>query len=130
MAGSLAWYVYTADNGTTFGVQLDEDRGSLAGAGFTALPANFTGTTLPKGTKMRYVNAVRTSGAGAGFRSDSFPCGTIASAIFTGATATWTANGISYSRSSARGESRRVPKSVNTGLVGTSNQVGGGTGST
>jgi len=128
MAGSLAWYEYTADDGTKYGVQLDEDRGGLVGAGFSPLAANFAGTTLPIGTKMRYVNAVRTSGPAAGFRSDAFPCGTLAAGIFTGATATWTANGISYSRSSARGETRRVPKAANTGLVGKSSQVGGGGG--
>lgn len=127
MAGSLKYFVYTDDDGNDYGVQLDEDTGSLAALGFTS----YTGTPpldkLPKGAKMRYVNTVQTTGVGAGFRYRPFPCGTSEATAFGGEATTFVRGGITYAVTSTVGERFRKPTAVNTGLVGNSNVVGGGT---
>lgn len=130
MAGSRRWFVYVDDDETSSAVNLDEDIGNLADLGFTAYTGSPVLDPLPKGFKMRYVNAVQTSGTGAGFRYRSFPCGTDNAPIFSGATPTFTLNGLNYSVTSTRGERSRKPTAVNTGLTGSSPTVGVGTGST
>lgn len=132
MAGSLAWYKYTDDRGQVWGVQMDEDKAGVEGAGFTPVLEADNLNTLPSGMEMRGVNAVRTSGAGAGFVSEFQPCATQAATLYAGTTKTFTRNSQNYSVSSTRGETRRVPKALNTGLVGKSPTVatggaGGGT---
>lgn len=129
MAGSLAWYKYVDDQNKTWGVLLDEDLGGLTGSGFTPVVSGEALDTLPRGMKMRGVNAVQTSGAGAGYVSRFWACGTKESAIYAGTTKTFTINSLTYATSSSRGESRRVPKAVATGQTGKSSQVGGGGGS-
>lgn len=126
MAGSRAWFIYNDDDGENWGVELDEDTGSLDELGF----APYTGTPpldqLPRGTHMRYVNAVQTTGDGAGFRYRSFPCGTDTATVFDGTDTTFTINGLSYSVTSTRGERSRKPTATNTGLQGASSTVGEG----
>lgn len=128
MAGSRRWYVYVDDDDTESAVMLDEDTGTLAGLGFEV----YTGTPvldlLPKGFKMRYVNAVQTSGSGSGFRYRSFPCGTDDADIYSGDVTTFNHNGLTYAVTSTRGERSRKPTVVNTGLVGASPTVGTSTG--
>lgn len=132
MAGSRRWYKYTTDQGLVYGVELDEDKGGVTSAGFTPVTDADNLTTLPQGTKMRGVNAVRTTGPGAGFVSEFQPCGTTAATLFAGTTKTFTRNGQTYSVSSTRGEYTRRPKALNTGLTGASPTVatGGGGGTT
>lgn len=124
MAGSRAWFVYTDDDDTQSAVLLDEDTGTLAGLGFTPYTGETPLDPLPKGFKMRYVNAVQTSGSGAGFRYRAFPCGTDESDIYNGTTPTFTLNGLTYATTSTRGERSRRPTATNTGLVGASPTVG------
>ena len=130
MAGSRRWYKYTTDQGIVYGVELDEDKGGVEGAGFTPVTDADNLTTLPQGSKMRGVNATRTSGGGAGFVSEFQPCATTAATLFAGTTKTFTRNSQTYAVSSTRGETRRIPKALNTGLVGASPTVaiGGGGG--
>lgn len=127
MAGSRSWFNYTADDGTLYAVEMDDDVGALNVAGFTP----YTGTAplklLPQGSRMRYVNAVQTTGTGAGFKSRRIPVGLATAPLYTGTTTTVTLNGFVYAVSSTRGERSRKPKVVNTGLVGSSSQVGGAT---
>lgn len=124
MAGSRAWFVYVDDDENQYAVNLDEDTGRLAGFGFTA----YTGSTPldppPVGFKLRYVNAVQTSGSGAGFRYRRFPCGTDDAAIYAGTISTFTINGLTYATTSTRGEKSRRPVAVPTGLIGASPTVG------
>lgn len=126
MAGSKDWFVYEDDDDNTYGVQLDEDAGLLPAFGF----APYTGTPaldqLPRGAKMRYVNAVQTSGAGAGYRYRRFPCGNPDALAFGGTATTFTVNGLTYSVTSTVGERFKKPVAANTGLVGASPIVGGG----
>lgn len=124
MAGSRAWFVYTDDDDTQSAVLLDEDTGTLVGLGFTPYTGETPLDPLPKGFKMRYVNAVQTSGAGSGFRYRSFPCGSDESDIYNGTTPTFTLNGLTYATTSTRGERSRRPTAINTGLVGASPTVG------
>jgi len=128
MAGSRAWYVYVADDDTNYAVEIDEDAGALAPAGFTP----YTGTPPldlpPQGFRMRYVNAIQTSGDGAGFRSRKIYCGTADSDLFSGDVTTTTLNGLQYSVSSTRGEKQRKPTAAPTGLKGPSSTVGTGAG--
>lgn len=131
MPGSRAWYVYTDDDDEQYGVELDEDTGSLVGLGFKAYTGAPALDQLPRGTFMRYINAVQTSGAGAGFRSRSFPCGTDKAPLFDGTRTTFTINGLNYAVSSTRGEKSRKPTASPTGLQGASATVGvSGTGGT
>jgi hypothetical protein len=130
MAGSRRWYVYSDDDGTDSAVMLDEDTGGLDGLGFEVYTGEPILDLLPKGFKMRYVNAVQTSGAGAGFRYRSFPCGSDDADIYSGDITTFTHNGLTYSVTSTRGERSRKPVVVNTGLIGESPTVGESTGGT
>lgn len=130
MAGSLRWYVYTADDGEEFGALLDEDTGNLEALGFTPVLAETDIDPLPKGFKMRYVNAVQTTGSGAGFRYRSFACGDADATLFSGETKVFTINGLSYEVTSTRGERSRRPRSTNSGLIGSSPTVGLSTGAT
>lgn len=128
MAGSRAWYVYVDDDDVEYGVNLDEDTGSLEEFGFEPYTGEPALTQLPKGTEMRYINAVQTTGQGAGFRSRRFPCGTTDAPAFNGDAPTFEVNNLSYSVTSTRGEKSRKPTATNTGLVGNSTEVGGGDG--
>lgn len=124
MAGSRAWYVYNDNDGEDWGVELDEDTGTLAGLDFTPYTGTPSLDQLPRGTFMRYINAVQTSGAGAGFRYRSFPCGTDTAPLYDGTQTTFTVNGLNYSVTSTRGEKSRKPTANNTGLQGASPTVG------
>lgn len=126
MAGSRSWFVYNDDDGENYAVELDEDTGTLAGLDFTPYTGAPTLDQLPRGTFMRYINAVQTSGTGAGFRYRSFPCGTDTSTLYDGTAATFTVNGLNYSVTSTRGERTRKPTAKNTGLQGASPTVGVG----
>lgn len=128
MAGSRSWYVYVDDDETEYGVQLDEDTGALEALGFEVYAGAPALTQLPKGTEMRYVNCVQTTGQGAGFRSRAFPCGTNDAPAFSGTVTVFAVNGLSYAVTSTRGEKSRKPTATNTGLVGSSPVVGGGQG--
>jgi len=60
MAGSLKWMKYTADNGQTYAVRIDESNGEAGG--FADVVPEDTGLTqLPKGIKMRHVNTYQAS---------------------------------------------------------------------
>lgn len=128
MAGSRSWFVYTDDDNEASAVMLDEDLGNLDGMGFEPYTGEPVLDLLPKGFKMRYVNAVQTTGSGAGFRYRAFPCGSDDADIYSGEQPTFTINGLTYSVTSTRGERSRKPTSVNTGLVGSSPTVGTSTG--
>jgi len=130
MAGSRRWYVYFDDDGEPYGVQLDEDLGNNSGFGFTPVSADVTVDSLPKGTKMRYINAVQTSGDGAGFRYRSFWCGLDNAPLYSGAQTVFSLNGLNYAVTSTRGEKKRKPVALNSGLVGSSPTVGVSTGTT
>ena len=124
MAGSRAWFIYNDDDGEDYAVNLDEDTGNLEAFDFSP----YTGTPPldppPRGFRMRYVNAVQTSGDGAGYRYRAFPCGTDTAPVYDGTQATFTVNGLSYAVTSTRGERARKPTATNTGLVGASPIVG------
>ena len=124
MAGSRKWFIYTSDDDEDFAVELDEDTGSLPGLGFTPFVNASDVGTLPRGITMRQVNAVQTSGAGAGFRYRSFPAGTDEAPLFSGTQNTFTINGLAYSVTSTKGEKERRPTALNTGLIGNSPTVG------
>lgn len=126
MAGSRAWYVYSSDDATAYAVELDEDTGTLGTTGFIPYTGEPALDLPPQGLKMRYVNAVQTSGDGAGFRSRRVFCGTTTSDLFSGDIVTFELNGLQYAVSSTRGERKRNPKAQPTGLVGPSATVGVG----
>lgn len=124
MSGSRAWFNYESDNGITYAVELDEDLGLLVNAGFTPYTDGTPTTTLPQGYRMRYVNAVKVSGDGAGFVSRQFAMGTTEASIYSGDVSTFTYDGETYAVSSARGEKQRRPKQLNTGLTQSGGIVG------
>jgi hypothetical protein len=124
MAGSRRWYAYVDDDDEASAVMLDEDTGNLEGLGFEPYTGEPILDLLPKGFRMRYVNAVQTTGAGAGFRYRSFPCGSDDAPIYAGTTPTFEINGLTYAVTSTRGERSRKPTALNTGLTGASPTVG------
>lgn len=126
MAGSRSWFVYNDDDGENYGVELDEDTGTLEGLDFTPYTGTPSLDQLPRGTFMRYINAVQTSGSGAGFRYRSFPCGTDSAPLYDGSQTTFTINGLTYAVTSTRGEKSRKPTATNSGLTGASPTVGVG----
>lgn len=128
MTGSRRWYIYTDDDDTQSAVQLDEDLGNNAGFGFEVYTGTTPLDTLPQGFKMRYVNAVQVTGAGAGFRYRKFPCGSDDADIYSGDTPSFTINELTYNVTSTRGEKSRKPTVTNTGLIGSSPTVGTSTG--
>lgn len=130
MAGSLRVYVYVDDDGNEYGVKLDEDTGANAVFGFEVYTGSPALDYLPRGAKMRKVNAVQTSGAGAGFRYRSFPCGTNEATAFGGTATTFERGGLTYAVTSTSGEKFKKPVAVNTGLIGQSSTVGQSTGQT
>ena len=127
MAGSRRWYVYTDDDDNEWAVLLDEDTGNLQGLEFTPITTASDLDTLPRGLTMRKVNAVQTSGAGAGFRYRSFPAGTDTAPLYAGTLNVFTLNGLTYQVTSTKGEKARRPHGTNTGLVGASPTVGAST---
>lgn len=128
MAGSRAWFVYVADDDTNYAVELDEDSGSINTAGFTPYTGEPALDLPPQGFKMRYVNAVQTTGDGAGFRSRRIYCGTSQADLYDGTSTTVEVNDLQYAVSSTRGERMRKPKALPTGLQGQSAIVGVGGG--
>lgn len=126
MAGSKKWFIYNDDDGENWGVELDEDTGSLVGLDFSPYTGSPSLDQLPRGKFMRYINAVQTSGSGAGFRYRSFPCGTDTAPLYDGTQTTFTVNGLNYAVTSTRGERTRQPTAQNTGLTGASPTVGVG----
>lgn len=127
MAGSRAWYIYTGDDAAEYAVELDEDTGANTALGFAAYTTGQDVELMPRGMKMRYVNAVQTSGTGAGFRSRRFPCGSTEASAFTDKDAVFTLNALQYSVTSTRGERKRRAQAVATGLGGLAPTVGTGT---
>ena len=128
MAGSLIEAVYTNDDEEQYAVKIDEDRARLVALGFSI----YTGTPIldrpPQGFKMRYVNAVKTTGDGAGYERIAVPCGSSEqSSVYSGTATTFVLNGHTYAVTSTRGEKKRVPTAFNTGLQGASPTVGVGT---
>lgn len=124
MSGSRAWFNYVSDNGITYAVELDEDTGLLANAGFTRYTDGSPTTTLPSGWRMRYINAVKTSGEGAGFVSRRFPIGSSTATLYSGQTSVFNRDGETYAVSSTGGEKQRRPKQLNTGIVQSGSNVG------
>jgi hypothetical protein len=129
MAGSRRTFVYVDGDENAYAVVLDEDVGNNQLFGFEP----YTGTPVldppPQGFRMRYINAVQTTGAGAGFRYRKFACGSEESDLYSGDVSVFTVNGLTYSVTSTRGERSRRPTATNTGLVGSSPTVGTSTGS-
>lgn len=109
MAGSIKWQIYTDDQGNQFGVRLDESNGEATGF------ADYTGEAilpLPRGWKMRYINAVDAEGG-----TRQIPVGTVDHPLFTGAEYTVTILGRLYEVTSTRGEQKVLPRARDTGLL-------------
>lgn len=79
MAGSMAWFNYTSDNGVTYKVKVDKSNALAAGMtpNATAIPI------LPRGFEMRHVNMQSTTTV----RKRKLAIPTVASLFWTGATA-------------------------------------------
>jgi len=62
MAGSKRWFAYTADDGSIFGIQLDESNTEAVNGTAGALPTGLT-YSIPRNLKVRevfYGNSLRT----------------------------------------------------------------------
>lgn len=119
MAGSLKWFIYTADSGTQFCVYRDESNLEAVNGAVGDYPD--TGSTvvngLPSNMKMR--TAAYTS-ANAQVRR-VIPCLTAAiyNALAPGATITDQSSGLTLTLVSKQGERVRLPKGQDTGLTDT-----------
>jgi hypothetical protein len=113
MAGSLKWMVYTTDEGTPYAVFVDESNGNANGfADYASATALLE--TLPRGIKMRYVNAISVTAGSPSSRQ--FYVGSLASDAWTAPTGL-IANGITYRVTSKRGEKKRIPFPQDTALT-------------
>lgn len=124
MAGSLFDRVYTDDQGQEWGIRIDEDKAGVEGAGFEEVSDADDLQYMPRGMKPRGVNCVKTSGDGAGYIHRFLPCGSPDAELYTGESKTFEWNGDTWEVTSTRGESRRRPRTFNSGLVGESSAVG------
>lgn len=130
MAGSLRWFIYEDDDDNQYAVLLDENVGGFDATGFQPYEGGVALDPLPIGFKMRYVNAVQRTGAGAGFRYRRVYCGTADSDLFSGEVSNFILNNLGYTVTSTRGEKQRRPLSGNSGLEGQSSTVGVSEGTT
>lgn len=106
MSGSIKWVVYTADNTEEYATLLDESNAEAGGFDdFTGGAAN----VIPKYFEMRYVNAVSATGI-----TRKFYIGKVDDTIFVDG-GEITVDGVAYQVSSKRGESRRLPRAVDSG---------------
>lgn len=108
MAGSIKWMVYTKDDATTCAMRVDESNGEQGG--FADVTADGAPVECPKSLKPRYVNGVDASGGG------KLLIGDPTNELFT-VGGTFTANGRTFSVTSARGEKSRKVVAVDTGLT-------------
>lgn len=114
MSGSIKWMVYTDDAGNKFAVRIDESNGEACG--FEDLTtANQNTAILPKGAKMRYVNAVAAGASGEDIRRKLY-VGTIDAYQTLISTRVVTIDTVGYNIRSFRGEQFTFPIPIDTGI--------------
>lgn len=119
MTGSVRWYKYIDDRDNTWGVLLDETTASTPSLGFEAVTTGDDLDQLPRGHKMRWVNATKlTGGGGQGFVQSQFPVAKLEATAWTGTNTILTVGGSTYAITSLRGEQRRLVIASNTGQTG------------
>lgn len=121
MAGSRDWFIYTADNGLFYSVNLDESNAEAAGfPHLTIANINTTAGVLPKNLKMRFIRTVNQAEPNhkrVFYINNQFnlaarlAAGTIAAPVYPGnPNSIWTVT-------TYKGEARtRLPNVVDTGL--------------
>lgn len=107
MSGSIKWMNYTADDGTLYAVRIDESNGEAGG--FLDYTGTADGGIIPRGFKMRYVNAVSSTGI-----ARKFYIGTADNALYVSG-GTITSGGVDFVVSSKRGESSVIPRAADSG---------------
>jgi hypothetical protein len=107
-SGSKKWQLYTADSGVQYAVNIDEGNGEALG--FADFAAGTTGVqTLPRGIRMRYVNARNAEG-----RTRRFWVGTPTQTNFLNG-GTFTIDEVEWTVTAPRGEVRTLPYAIDTG---------------
>ena len=96
---------------------LDETFAGNVEFGFTAVATGDQYDQLPRGHKMRYVNCTRMSGTASGFTQKSFPVGKMTATAWTSRNIVLPVGGISYAKTSNRGERIRTVIASNTGQI-------------
>jgi len=113
--GSRRWFMYTADNGVEYGVELDESIYETASLGFQNLPGQrdviLANSSRP--VSMRYINVVRVDANDMTERARLF-VGTAAAFTALQNTGTVTVDGEAWGLSSVRGESRKLIPATDT----------------
>lgn len=113
--GSRRWFMYTADNGTEYGVELDESIYETAALGFSALPGQrdviVASSTRP--VSMRRINVVRVDENDVTERATLF-VGSAAAFAALQTTGTVTVDGETWGLSSVRGERRKLIPATDT----------------
>lgn len=113
--GSRKWMLYTANDGSTFGVKIDESNGESLGYG-DVTPTNVGDLKpLPQGFKQRYLNCVLVDGTDVARRA--FKIGTQAAYQAAIASRTLTVDGDTWNVSSYRDEQSSLPFAFDTGLT-------------
>lgn len=123
MAGSLRWFNYTSDRGTTYAVFLDESNSKGVGTpGGALFPTVFAvQPQLPKGVTMRYLNCFLSTD---NTQKRRFWVGTVAAFTALSDGGSILAGGLTWNVSSARGEKQR------SAYVGDTGQTDGTAGNT
>ena len=117
MAKGKRWYIYEDDFGRKYAVMLSKNvEPTGTKLGFTPMTSNDV-PRLPQGMKMRYVNAVKVAGPGAGFIRRRFPCARRASVAFNSSISQrFTYDGVQYETTSKRGEKAQYATPYDTGI--------------
>lgn len=116
--GSRRWFNYRADDGSDYGVELDESTYETPALGFTTLsgPVDVIQATGTRPFRMRYLNLVRVDGVTTR-RKRVYVGSPTAFATLQSGTAPITIDGIQWGRSSVRGEARKLIPVTDTELI-------------
>lgn len=119
MAGSLKWFLYTADSGVQYAVYRDESNLEAVNGAVGDYPD--TGSTVTAGLPSNIKPRVASYGSANGLVRRTIICLTAAvfNALAPGATITDASSGLTLTLISKTGEKVRLPKGQDTGQTDT-----------
>lgn len=112
--GSRRYFMYTADNGSEYAVELDESIYETTALGFQQLPAqrDVIGQNSTRPLSMRKVNCVRVEGTQT--ERATFFVGSAAAYVALQTSGSVTVDGDEWNISSFRGEQRKIVPATDT----------------
>lgn len=111
MSGSIKWMIYKADDGNNYATRHDESNGEALG--FDDYDALSTADPIPKGLRMRRVNAVNTADSA---HRRTFAVGKVDSPAYVTRNFVFASNGSNWQVTSSLGERVVRPFHFDTAL--------------